>query len=190
MQFPRGYIGTNHETIGSDIMAVLATLRSPEEVLGSSLHARLKTLKPDDWYPVSMLLELLEHLAKRGGVASVTKMGRQLFLDSHKAATQQQLISAGDVVFGIDGLYHRANRGEQIGGWTVKGFRPGFALLEKTTPHHCALEEGILLEALHGLGAECLITQTQCVRRGDSLCAFELHSAVRDTRWMGKWSAR
>lgn len=63
MQFPRGYVGTNHETIGSDVIAVLATLRSPEEVLGTALYARLKDMKPDAWYPVSTLLDLLEHLA-------------------------------------------------------------------------------------------------------------------------------
>jgi hypothetical protein len=187
MQLPRGYVGTNHETIGSDVMAVLATLRAPEEVLGSVLYSRLKDMDPNAWYPISTLLGLLDHLSRRVGVASVMKMGRQLFVDSHKKHTEKSMTSAGDVVFGIDGLYHRANRGEQIGGWVVKRFRPGLAVLEKTTPHHCALEEGILLEALHGLGAECLITQTQCVRRGDDLCVFELHSAVRDERWMGKW---
>ena len=67
----------------------------------------------------------------------------------------------------------------------MKQFRPGVPVLEKTTPHLCALEEGILLEALHTVGAESLITQTQCMQRGDDVCVFEIHSAVRDQRWMG-----
>jgi hypothetical protein len=89
------------------------------------------------------------------------------------------------VIFGIDRLYHRANRGEGIGGWEVKQFRPGVAVLEKTTPHLCALEEGILLEALHTVGAESLIAQSKCMQRGDDVCLFEIHSTIRDHRWMG-----
>ena len=91
----------------------------------------------------------------------------------------------GDVVFGIDGMYRHANRGEGIGGWKVTRFTPGVAVLEKTTPHFCALEEGILYEALHIVGAESLIVQSKCRSRGDALCEFELRSSVRDARWMG-----
>lgn len=179
------YDNKTHETIGSDILAVLGVLKSAEVILGPVWVERLRALKPDAWYPINTLLELLEALAKRGGHASVVQMGRQLFRDSHQARLTPELKSAGDVVFGIDGMYHHANRGQDIGGWKVTRFTPGVAVLEKTTPHFCALEEGILYEALHIVGAESLIVQSKCRSRGDALCEFELRSSVRDARWMG-----
>lgn len=186
---PRGYDGVNHETIGSDILAALATIHQPVDVLGAAWVERLKSLKPDGWYPISMLLELLEHLEKRSGRAAVLKTGRQLFQDSHQGRVGETTKSAGDIVFGIDGLYHHANRGEGIGGWQVVEFRPGVAVLDKTTPHHCALEEGILHEALHTVGADAMIIQSKCLRAGADCCRFELRSAVRDARWMGSHAA-
>ena len=135
-------------------------------------------------------MELLEALQKKGGHASLVQMGRQLFRDSHQARLTPELKSAGDVIFGIDGMYHHANRGHDIGGWKVTKFSPGVALLEKTTPHLCGLEEGILYEALHTVGAESLIVQNKCRSRGDALCEFELRSSVRDARWMGSHPAK
>ncbi len=179
------YENQTHETIGSDILAVLGVLKMPEVILGAEWVARLRELKPDGWYPINTLLELLEALAKRGGHASMVQMGRQLFRDSHQARLTPELKSAGDVIFGLDGMYHHANRGEGIGGWQVTRFGPGMAVIEKSTPHFCALEEGILYEALHIVGAESLIVQNRCRTRGDALCEFELRSAVRDDRWLG-----
>ena len=34
---PKGYVGTDHETIGSDILAVVAAIRLPEQVLGTDM---------------------------------------------------------------------------------------------------------------------------------------------------------
>jgi hypothetical protein len=186
---PRGYGGKDHETIGSDILAVLATIHVPEVVLGSTWLARLAEVKPDGWYPIALLLELLEHLDKRTGPAAVLKMGRQLYKDSHRDRVGKAISAAGDIVFGIDGLYHHANRGADIGGWQVLKFRPGVAVLDKTTPHHCALEEGILHEALHSVGADAMIVQSQCLRQGADSCVFELRSAIRNQRWMGSHPA-
>ena len=179
------YANPTHETIGSDILAVLGVLKFPEQVLGAAWVARLRALKPDRWYPVATLLELLEALEKKGGHASLVQMGRQLFRDSHQARVTPELKSAADVIFGIDGMYHHANRGTGIGGWKVTKFAPGVGVLEKSTPHLCGLEEGILYEALHTVGAESLIVQNKCRARGDALCEVGLRSSVRDARWMG-----
>lgn len=179
------YRNPTHETIGSDILAVLHTLKYPDQVLGEAWVARLRTLEPTQWYPIETLLELLQALAKKAGHASVVQMGRQLFRDSHQKRLTPDLKSGGDVVFGIDAMYHHANRGKDLGGWKVMRFAPGVAVLRKTTPHHCALEEGILHEALHTVGTEALIVQSACMQRGDAHCEFEIRSSVRDERWLG-----
>ena len=54
-----------------------------------------------------------------------------------------------------------------------------------STPHHCALEEGILYEALHTVGCEVLIVQATCMQKGAKACELELRSPVRDHRWVG-----
>lgn len=84
---------------------------------------------------------------------------------------------------GFDGLYNRANRGEAIGGWKVLAFKPGCARLEKTTPHHCALEEGIVTAALACVGVPATVSQEQCFRRGADSCIFVMTSVVVDQRW-------
>lgn len=184
------YSNPSHETIGSDILAVMAVLKLPEAVLGAVWVERLHVVQPEQWYPIGTLLELLEQLVKKGGRASLVQMGRQLFRDSHQKRLTPELTSAGDVLFGIDAMYHHANRGENIGGWQVLRFSPGHALLRKTTPHHCALEEGILYEALHIVGAESLISQVTCMQSGAEACELEIHSSVRDHRWMGTHAAK
>jgi hypothetical protein len=68
----------------------------------------------------------------------------------------------------------------------VRSLSPGQAILDKTTPHHCAMEEGIIIAATGQLGVSCAVKQTACFRRGDDLCTYHVTSTVRDERWMGK----
>lgn len=178
-----------HLTIGSDITALLKTLKYPERMLGEARATQLRKLDPGSWYPIQFLLEMLEALDQKGGRASVVQMGRQLFRDSHAARVTPDFRSAGDVIFGMDAMFHHANRGTDIGGWEILKFGPGVAVMKKTTPHHCALEEGILYEALHSVGTDVLIVQQKCRRNGDPWCELELRSSVRDQRWMGNHPA-
>ncbi|MDP2345315.1 MAG: hypothetical protein Q8O67_30505 [Deltaproteobacteria bacterium] len=182
---PRDYIGTQHETIGSDILAVLKTLKDPNEVLGPDVVARLTALDPAGWYPIAQLLELMELLDRRVGAHGLLTMGRTLFKMSHERRTKQEATSAADIIFGLDGMYHFANRGIDIGGWKVVGFQPGKAQLTKNTPHHCGMEQGILDEALRLVGAPSRISQTECFRKGAEQCRFNVQSIITDERWLG-----
>lgn len=181
---PRGYVGINHETIGSDILAVLKALHAPEQSLGKALAQRITAVKPNDWYPIGILLEALEALDAKLGTYSLRNVGWELFALSHAEAFKKVAKTARDLVFGMDGMYHRANRGMRIGGWKPTAFGPGLAILEKTTPHHCVMEEGILLEALRTLGIKAEVTQTKCFRKGAELCVYKITSAITDE---GRW---
>lgn len=183
---PRGYVGRNHETIGSDITSVLKCLTFPRSVLGDAMVDRLETVRDDNWYPIATLLDLMEQLDAKLGEAGLRKMGRALFKNSHEARVKAVITSARNIVEGIDGMYRHANRGLAIGGWKVADFQPGRAELEKTTPHHCAMEEGILLEGLTMVGVTARIEQPQCLRRGGELCRLVITSSVTDERWMGR----
>jgi len=93
--------------------------------------------------------------------------------------------SAQQLLSGFDAIYKRVNRGEDIGGWEVLVLEPGHALLEKTTPHHCKMEEGLMEEALRTLGIRVEVSQPQCFRKGAESCHFLLRSQVTDQRWTG-----
>ena len=185
---PRGYVGGNHETIGSDILAVLQVVTMPEHVLGHELSSRLRSVKADSWYPISWLLEAMDALAAKLGHFGLVQMGRNLFRMSHEQRVKQVARNAADIVYGIDGMYRHANRGDRIGGWEVVSFLPGRATLDKTTPHHCAMEEGILSQALLSMGLPSLVVQRECFRKGADSCIYVVTSSITDGRWMGERS--
>jgi hypothetical protein len=184
------YENQSHETIGSDLRAVLHTMKSPEEILGAYWVQRLAGVLPTQWYPVATLLELQQQVLHRGGRAFLMEMGRQLFRDSHQKRLGPTLQSAGDVLFGLNRMYRFANRGLNIGGWEVLTFGPGHGVLRKKTPHHCALDEGFLHEALQVVGAVVVIVQPSCELIGGKSCELELRSPLRGPRWMGTHPAK
>jgi hypothetical protein len=154
------------------------------------MAARLRSVKPDGWYPIGWLLEAMDALFAKLGHFGLVQMGRNLFRLSHEQRVKQVATSVADIIYGIDGMYRHANRGEQIGGWQVLNFLPGRALLDKTTPHHCAMEEGILSQALIAVGVPALVVQRDCFRKGAESCVYVVTSTITDARWMGARSAQ
>ena len=180
-----GYENASHETLGSDLLAALNTLKFPVEILGKYWMERLSGIEPAHWYPVSIHLELQQQVLHRGGRAALVQMGRQQFRDSHHGRLAPVLTSAGDVLTRVDRMYRHSNRGTKIGGWEVLSLGAAHATLRKNTPHHCALEEGLLQEALASVGAVALIAQPSCVLMGGKVCELELKSQLKDERWLG-----
>src|SRR5205085_1619504 len=124
----------------------LRSLHFPISILGKEKVAMLEKIDPNRWYPIGELLALLEVLDGKIGELGLRKMGRTLFRDSHAERVREVVHSASDILHGFNAMYNHANRGQKIGGWQVLSFQPGRAELDKTTPHHCVMEEGILLE--------------------------------------------
>ncbi|MBL8683642.1 MAG: hypothetical protein JNK05_31010 [Myxococcales bacterium] len=194
---PRGYEGLRHETLGSDILAVrdalafLSKATSDDEihgtcrkVLGVEAASKLEGLVADRWYPIGLLLDLMETIDTRIGHNGLRRMGRLLFQRTHAARFKEAARVARDLVYGIDGMYNHANRGTRIGGWTVRSFSSTLAELEKTTPHHCAMEEGILSEACATLGVATMVSQRECFRNGAEACVYVIMpTSVGDLRW-------
>lgn len=184
-RLPQGYRGTHHETIGSDIISLVDAILMPEPILGKERCAHLRSLRPREWYPIAELLDALDHIDARLGGDSLRKIGWSIFKLSHEAEVKANCTSARDIVYGIDGMYHRANRGEGIGGWKVLEFVSGRAVLEKNTPHHCVVEEGILEAGLLAVGVRATIVQPACFRKGALACRFVIESHTHGERWSG-----
>jgi hypothetical protein len=182
---PQGYVGVGHQTIGSDLLAVLNALQMPEHILSPTTLERLRGVAPDRFYPVDWFLDLMEELDRGVGRFALVRLGRKVFALSHEQRVLKEARSARDILYGIDGMYRHAHRGTDIGGWRVTSFELGKATLEKTTPHHCAMEEGLLLQALFAVGAPSRIEQPRCFRRGAPACIFVITSVVVDRRWTG-----
>ena len=182
---PRGYVGRDHQTIGSDILAVVRATLNPARTFDAEALRRLEQVKPEGWYPIGWLLDLMDQLYARLGDAGLRKTGRELFKLSHAETVRANVKSARDLVYGFDKLYRAANRGHLIGGWEVELFRPGHAELVKTTPHHCVMEEGIFMEALGCIGVPSTVTQSACARTGADACRFTVSSMIMDGRWSG-----
>jgi hypothetical protein len=180
---PKNYVGLNHVTIGSDILAVMRAVHVPEQVLGPEMAAQIRAVRPNDWYPIQQLLDIFEVLDHKLGRYALVAMGWGIFTGSHEAKIKHAARSARDIVHGIDTMYKNANRGFRIGGWEVLKFEKGRAELEKTTPHHCVVEEGILQEALRCVGVAAQVSQTDCFRKGADACHYVITSAVTDHRW-------
>ncbi len=182
---PDGYTSTDHEAIGSDILSVLNALMMPDAVLGKALHERVKAVKPASWYPIEFLVEVMDVVENKVGKAALASMGRRLFQLSHAERVKQSAKTAADIIFGLDEMYHHANRGQGIGGWRPVMFQPGRARVEKRTPHACVMEEGIVAEALKTIGVPALVSQSGCLRNGDPCCTYEISSTLTDARWKG-----
>ena len=161
----------------------------PEQVLGAEEVRKLAKVEMSGWYPIEWLLDLMEKVDKELGHYGLLQMGRKLFALSHEERLVQVARSAADVIYGIDGMYHHANRGTGIGGWKVLRFDPGYAELEKTTPHHCVMEQGILSGALAAVKCPGIVSQKQCFRQGADACIYVISSSFTDERWFGSRAA-
>jgi len=184
-RLPHGYLGHGHMTLGSDILAVLAILKLPDQVLGEVETANLRSVQPDEWYPIRWLLALMESLDEHVGYYGLLRMGRTLFKMTHQERMKATSRSARHVLYGLDGMYRHANKGDRIGGWRVLRFEPGQAEVEKTTPHHCVMEQGLISAALIAAGCPGIVTQRECVRDGADACIFVVTSAFTNERWSG-----
>src|SRR5690349_21428674 len=99
---PAGYIGQNHETLGSDVQSIFKVVSFPDSVLGPELAATLSAAQPERWYPIGPLLEAMEKLDQKIGRAGLLQMGRNLFRMSHADRVKQLAKSAGDIIFSLN----------------------------------------------------------------------------------------
>ncbi|MDP1920827.1 MAG: hypothetical protein Q8L14_31580 [Myxococcales bacterium] len=184
---PRGYLGKGHETIGSDIIAVFEAVRDAEPTLCSHWMPLVRTIDPHGWYPIDLLLTLADVIHERAGSDALASMGRSIFMLSHGRHFPARAASIGDLVFSADAIYRRANRGTAIGGWRVLEFAQSLAVIEKTTPHLCQFDEGIMQAGGRALGVAVTISQRRCLLEGDDTCEFVVEGAPGEPLWMGGW---
>jgi len=182
---PKGYRGLDHQTMGCNILAVLKSLRLPEQLLGKEEAEQLARVEPRGWYPVGRLLDLMETVDRSLGHYALLQMGRKLFQTAHERRVLESARSARDILYGMEEMYRYTNRGVALGGFQVLAFEPGHAELETTTPYHCAMEQGLLTAALTAVGCPVNLGHRRCFREGAETCIFVVSSSLTDQRWSG-----
>ncbi len=192
---PKGYRGIDHETRGVDLLAMRAALRSmtstdsvPDRILGDTAMKRLGEVEANGWYPVDWLLQMMDSIEARIGRFGLLKVGRMLFQHASEQEPEPSLVSGREVIHGMDALYRKANRGEDIGGWSVRQFDGARAVLEKNTPHHCTMEEGVLAQALKSVGCPSTVLQSECFRDGAESCVYVIEPSSHTDAWLGTQS--
>ena len=184
-RLPAGYRGINHETCGSDILAVVEALHFPHSILGAARMKRLEQVQRDGWYPIAELLEVMDVLDRHFGADGLRKLGRTIIRMSHAKLANDGVMCPRDFLNNVDRMYRLANRGTDIGGWALVSFSATRVELRKTTVHHCHMEEGIVMQVMEALRAPCRIEQTRCFRRGDDHCLFVLTPALASQPFEG-----
>jgi hypothetical protein len=174
-----------HETLGAVLRSLLDAVLLPDQLLGTTDAAELRSLQPDLWYPVDAQIERVKRLHALLGDASLRKVGWSVFALNHEADVRRLHPSVRALLGSFDTLYKAVNRGPGIGGWQVTRFAPGEARLVKTTPFDCVMEEGILEAAFRSLHIPVVIRQEVCRRDGGAHCEIALTSNVVDARWTG-----
>lgn len=182
-KYPVGYAGVGHETSGRDILAILGAVHVPELTFGPELATFLKTVQAEGWYPIERLLELLDVLDQKLGAFHLKQVGYNIVQRYLADQVKKHISNAHQLLHSFDSQYHLHNRGQNIGGWKVVSFTPGRAELEKTTPHHCLMEEGIFEEQLRIIGVSAKVSQPTCLRKGGPLCRFVVEARMVDERW-------
>ena len=153
-------------------------------MLGVEETRRLRSVDPAAWYPIDWMLNLMAKLNHQIGHYGLVRMGRRLFEMSHQARARQSLKTARDIVYAMNAMYHNANREVSgIGGWSVVLFEPGYTELEKTTPHHCVMEQGISGRAQQGGILLETSRRAAVFGRAPTLASIRISSAVVDERW-------
>lgn len=183
---PKGYVGLNHTVHGGDILAVMSVLSSPEVLLGKELVQRLANVQPKEWYPVADLFDLLERLDQKLGTFHLKQVGWTIVKKFHAADAKANFHNAADLLKALDTMYRQNNRGVQIGGWKVLSFDDSGALMEKTTAHHCGMEEGIVEELLRTIDVWSKVSQPKCFRLGADCCTYRIEPKKLTPRWHGR----
>lgn len=84
---------------------MLQTVHLPEVTLGPELAGRLKAVKPENWYPISDFLEMLERLDEKLGSYHLKQVGWNIVQKFIAPGLRASGRSAYDVLNTFDQMY-------------------------------------------------------------------------------------
>lgn len=162
------------ETKGFNILAVRDVLMNPYLVLGDRAEKFLD-IKPDDWYPGKLQIELTDIIETKLGKLNLVRIGRNIVQKRRKEILAAGIKDPLDYFKNIYNRYLTNNRGPGIGKIEVLEATEGFVRIKNTTPYNCLMTEGIYEEIVNVLGGSLVnVKQTKCKKKGHPHCEFEI----------------
>ena len=136
-------------------------------------------IQPEGWYPLPVLLAVLQTIIEQIGPATLKGIGRRV---PSTAPFPRDIDTLEKALRSIDTAYHATHRGQgHIGSYRyTPGPVPRSARVVSDTPYPCDLEMGIV-ESLadrfrpsDALGMRLEHTPEACRKRGDARCTYQL----------------
>ncbi len=162
------------ETKGLFILAVRDVLMNPQLVLGENVEKFLD-IKPDEWYPGQLQIELTDIIEKKLGRLNLLRLGRNIVQKRKESIREDGFKSPLGYFKEIYTRYLDDNRGAGIGRIEVLEALEGYVRIKNSTPYNCIMTEGIYEEIINVLGCSLAnVNQTMCKKKGHPYCEFEI----------------
>ncbi len=167
-------MSTTQECLGTNIVSVKTQMLNPDIIFKKITKYSYDNISAIKWYPMEQFTLLTDHIEKEFSPNVIRKIGKAIIPEMKKAGVLPEM-SPELFLEGLSMVYHQANRGPNIGDWSVIKKEPKHFIMNNSTMHNCHLEEGILLGGISSFGGNApRIVQTTCVKKGDSFCTFDI----------------
>ena len=162
------------EAKGFYITTILNALMNPSLIF-PNYQSELVLVKPDDWYPGQLQIELTDVIEKKFGKQTLMRIGRKIIQNSKDRIKADGYTNPLDYFKDIDKRYLLNNRGPGTGRLEIIDQGNDFVILKNTTPYNCILAEGIYNEIINIFDYKIAnVRQIRCKEKGDLHCEFEI----------------
>jgi hypothetical protein len=167
----------NSEVVGQAILSIVGGMEVVQSrALRILAENGITPLKPDQWYPLSNLLNAFRLIFEKIGPSTVRAIGRKIPEHAHFPPDVDNLEKG---LRSIDVAYHMAHRGsDAIGGYHYEQYDRRSAKMRCDNPYPCDLDLG-LVEAIcdryrpkDSLWVRIEHDPRSCRRRGDASCTY------------------
>lgn len=161
--------------LGASVNGVVRALLDRETLLADFPRSReLDGIADGDYCPLSLYLDLCDHLEARLGVYAFLRVGRRMAVTVMDTAFPRHLESVEAAIAAIE-TAHRVFCRPVVGAFELVVRTPGRLAVRYTAPYNCTLQEGLFYEVALRYGASgATVTHAECRRRGAEACRFEL----------------
>ena len=161
-----------NETLGWNFILMGNLMKS---FLNEEQQSFIDSVKGENWYSVSKLIELLDSVEQNSGSDKVKSCGKGIYYTVKDKVEQMGVKTPLDALKSIVSVYFQNNRGDSIGEWELQLAEDGHVILKDNTIYNCSLGEGVILGAVKAFGGKNVkIMHTKCKKKGDKHCINEI----------------
>jgi hypothetical protein len=165
------------ETMGLGVAfnGVVTALLNRDTILADfPRREELAAVKDQEFYPISLFLELCDYLENRLGMYAWLRVGRRMGVNIMNASFPPDIKTVEDAIAQIQ-VAHQMFLRPAVGAFDLTQRTPGQLVLRYTAPYSCTLQEGLFYEVAIRYGAaNAAVNHVECRRKGAEACLFEI----------------